>query len=79
MEKLEHSYIPSETVKWCSHSEKQFGNSSINYIELPYDPGKPKRIENKQTKTCTWAFTAALFIHSQQLACLPIDEWINKM
>ena len=39
MEKRELSYTVGRNVNWCSHYEKQYGDSSKKLkIELPYDP-----------------------------------------
>ena len=53
----------------------------------PYNPGVPSLVmypglkTYNHTKTCTWLFSAVLFISTQNwetTTCPPTNEWINK-
>ena len=56
-------------------------------VELPYDPAIPLlgiylKSKNKNTKSCTPMYTAALFTTAQiwkQPYCPSTDEWIKKV
>ena len=62
MEKVEPLYVSGQNVKWfCT-----VGSSLVGNVELPYDQAIPlqelsKRTENRDLKTCTCTFIAALF------------------
>jgi len=57
VEIMESSCLGGGNVNWCSHCEKQYGGSSKNLKELPYDPvipplGLPE--ENKNTNLISY-------------------------
>ena len=74
-------------VNWYNHCEKQYGVSSKNKIELPYDPeilllGIYPEKTIIQKDTCTPIFIAALYTIARtwkQTKCPLTDEWIKKM
>ena len=65
----------SETVNWCSHCRKQYGDTSEQVkMELPYDPaiphlGKYPKKKKVQKDTYTPILLAALL---QRDTCMPI-------
>ena len=76
-------------ANWYSHCGRQYGGSSKNKIELPYDPVitllgiYPKNTKALiQRDTCTPMFIAALSTIAKiwkQPKCPSTDEWIKKM
>ncbi|WP_254923384.1 hypothetical protein, partial [Klebsiella variicola] len=72
---------------WYNHYGKQYGGTSENNIELPYDAAisllgiyQDKTFIEKDT--CTRMFTAALFTTAKtwkQPKCPSTDEWMKKM
>ena len=74
-------------VNWYNHYGKQYGGTSENNVELPYDPAIPllgiymdKTFIEKDTRTPM--FTAAPFPIAKtwtQPKCPLTDEWIEKM
>ena len=87
VEKREPSFTIVGDVNWYNHYGKQYGGTSENNVELPYDPAIPLLgiyLDNTFIKkdACTPIFIAALFTIAKtwkQPKCPSTDEWIKKM
>ena len=87
MEKREPSYTTGGNLSRYHHCEEQYGGSSENKTELPYDAAIPllgmyldKTIIQKDT--CTHMFTAALFTLAKiwkRPKCPLTDECMQKI
>ena len=85
MDKREPYYAVGGNVNWYDYCGKQYGDSSKNQVQLPYDPAIPllgiypeKTIIQKDI--CTPLFTEALFTVAKTWKpskCPSIEEWIK--
>ena len=74
--KKAHSYIAGRVANWCSHSGKQYGDSSELGIDPPFDPAIPLlSIYPKDLKSAYYnEAVTSMFIAAQFI----IGRWWNQ-